>query len=47
MHNLRDFSCFSEDTARPEYKAFDKAILDAATITDVRPRLAFVARIRH
>ena len=39
VHNLRDFSCFSEATAKPEYKAFDKAILDAVTISDVRLRL--------
>ena len=35
IHNLRDFSCFAEATARPQYKAFDQAILDAVTIPDV------------
>lgn len=36
IHNLRDFSCFSEETARSIYKDFDKAILDAVIVRDVR-----------
>lgn len=47
MHNLRDLSCFSEATAKPEYKAFDKAILDAVTISDVCLRFPFVGRTGH
>jgi len=34
VHNLRDFSCFSEETAGPLYKAFNQAILDAAVVDD-------------
>lgn len=35
IHNLRDFSCFAEDTAKPLYLDFDKAILEAVALTDV------------
>ena len=35
IHNLGDFACFAQTTARPQYKAFDQAILDAVTIEDV------------
>lgn len=35
IHNLRDFSGFSEATAKPQYRAFDSAILDAVVKTDV------------
>ena len=35
IHNLRDFSCFSEETAGPIYKTFDTAILTAANVEDV------------
>ncbi|KAL4250384.1 DODA-type extradiol aromatic ring-opening dioxygenase family protein [Abortiporus biennis] len=34
IHNLRDFSCFSERTAGSLYKDFDKAILDAIAVDD-------------
>lgn len=36
IHNLRDFSSFSETQAQPIYKEFDKAVLDAASVSDVR-----------
>jgi aromatic ring-opening dioxygenase catalytic subunit (LigB family) len=35
IHNLRDFSSFSEAHAAEKYKVFDKAVLDAVTIQDV------------
>ena len=35
IHNLRDFSCFAEDTAKPAYLAFNDAILDAVQTADV------------
>lgn len=35
IHNLRDFSCFAEDTAKPGYLDFDKAVLAAVAETDV------------
>lgn len=36
VHNLRDFSSFSESTANSLVKSFNQAILEALTITDVR-----------
>lgn len=35
-HNLRDFASFAPDTAKPLHKAFDSAILEAVSISDVR-----------
>lgn len=35
IHNLRDFSGFSEETAKPQHLAFDKAVLDAVQKSDV------------
>ena len=36
IHNLRDFTSFSESSAKPIYKEFDKAIVAAADVKDVR-----------
>lgn len=36
MHNLRDFSSFSEALANSVVKEFNQAILDAVTVADVR-----------
>lgn len=36
IHNLRDFPSFSPASARPQYKEFDQAVLDAVTVSDVR-----------
>jgi len=38
IHNLRDFTSFSEATAQPIYKEFDKAVLSAAGVTDTASR---------
>ena len=35
VHNLRDFSSFSEKTAGGVVKEFDRAILDAVTVPEV------------
>lgn len=35
IHTFKDFSAFSEKTAKPIYKAFDKAVIDAAGTVDV------------
>lgn len=37
IHNLRDFSSFDPNSAKPIVKDFDKAILDAVTKPEVRP----------
>lgn len=42
IHTFRDWSAFSEVLAKPIYKEFDKAVTDAASISDVRPRLFIV-----
>ncbi|CAL1704287.1 unnamed protein product [Somion occarium] len=48
VHNLRDFSCFSEDSARPTYKAFDEAVVKAAAVEDHDARKkALVALTSH
>jgi len=48
IHNLRDFSCFSEKSAGLRYKEFDKAILDAVTVEDPNARkAAMVALTNH
>ena len=44
VHNLRDFSGFSEDTAKPQYHAFDSAILDAVMKTDVSWQFLLLSR---
>ena len=36
VHNLRDFSSFSETSANALVKEFNQAIMDAVTIKDVR-----------
>ncbi|KAF8522143.1 Extradiol aromatic ring-opening dioxygenase [Hysterangium stoloniferum] len=38
IHTFRDFSAFSEQSAKPIYKSFDKAVVDAANITDPKAR---------
>ncbi len=38
IHNLRDFSSFDPNSAKPIVKDFDKAILDAVTKPEVRRR---------
>ncbi|KAJ3556530.1 hypothetical protein NM688_g1979 [Phlebia brevispora] len=38
IHNLGDFSAFSESTANPLYKSFAQAILDAVTVPDANKR---------
>lgn len=38
IHNLRDFTCFSEDIAKPIYRDFDNAILQAVTLSDAKER---------
>jgi len=38
IHNLHDMSSFSPAVAKPVYKAFDQAILDAVSITDPETR---------
>jgi aromatic ring-opening dioxygenase catalytic subunit (LigB family) len=37
IHNLRDMSSMASRTASPLHKAFDQAILDAASVSDVCP----------
>jgi len=38
IHTFRDFSAFSEAQAKPVYKEFDKAVTDAAGISDPEER---------
>ncbi|GJE86954.1 extradiol aromatic ring-opening dioxygenase [Phanerochaete sordida] len=48
VHNLRDFSCFAEDTAQPIYHEFNKAVLDAVTVPDPAERKsAMVKLVEH
>ncbi|KAF8078133.1 Extradiol ring-cleavage dioxygenase, class III enzyme, subunit B [Lyophyllum atratum] len=48
IHNLRDFAAFTPDTAKPIYRDFDRAVLDAVTITDAGKRKeAMVNLTRH
>ncbi|EKM55630.1 uncharacterized protein PHACADRAFT_256379 [Phanerochaete carnosa HHB-10118-sp] len=48
IHNLRDFSCFAEDTAKPIYFDFDKAILEAIMLPDaVKRKTAMVDLVNH
>ena len=39
IHNLRDFSAFSESTAHSVVKDFNQAILDAVAVKDVSTAL--------
>ncbi|KAL1947686.1 hypothetical protein VTO73DRAFT_13410 [Trametes versicolor] len=48
VHNLRDFSSFSESTANSLVKSFNQAILDALTITDpVARKQAMLKLVKH
>ncbi|CCM02920.1 uncharacterized protein FIBRA_05034 [Fibroporia radiculosa] len=38
IHNLRDLTCFSEGTAGPAFRDFDKAVLDAIAVMDPEAR---------
>lgn len=46
IHNLRDFTSFSEPSAKPIYKEFDKAVVAAADVKDVRSPLSTIAQQR-
>ncbi|KAI0080608.1 Extradiol ring-cleavage dioxygenase, class III enzyme, subunit B [Panus rudis PR-1116 ss-1] len=48
IHNLRDFAGFSEQTGKPIYKAFDKAVLDAVAVEDASFRKkAMIDLVKH
>lgn len=38
IHNLRDMTSFTPTSPNPAYKDFDKAVLNAVTVTDVRTK---------
>ena len=46
IHNLRDFSAFSESTAHSVVKDFNQAILDAVSLTDVGTPIV-TERVEH
>jgi len=45
IHTFRDFSAFSEQTAKPIFKSFDKAVVDAANVTDAKARREALLRL--
>ncbi|KAF8894405.1 Extradiol ring-cleavage dioxygenase, class III enzyme, subunit B [Infundibulicybe gibba] len=48
IHNLRERACFVPKTARPIYKEFDQAVLDAVSIVDAEKRkTAMIELTKH
>ncbi|KAJ7646974.1 Extradiol aromatic ring-opening dioxygenase [Roridomyces roridus] len=48
VHNLRDFSCFSPDTAKPAHIEFDRAIIEAVKLKDDAARkTALINLVQH
>ncbi|KAJ7646993.1 Extradiol aromatic ring-opening dioxygenase [Roridomyces roridus] len=48
VHNLRDFGCFSPDTAKPAHIEFDRAIVEAVKVKDEAARkTALINLVQH